>query len=413
MTAITRVTTAIVEANFDYTFVRVHTDSGEYGTGECFMAPGIASVARELGKVLTGLDPCAVARCRARLMAAASGSGGAAGGGMIYNAVSGIDGALWDLCGKLLGQPVYQLLGGAFRDEVPVYADLHAGGKLESLDSVMRYREPFWMSDSGKTVFKEFYWEAAEGDVLSLDAMIERIRGAKTAGYRRFKFDLDLFRAVRESSDRSIDRATLSELTAMVIALREAAGDETDIAFDCHWRFDVPAAIAIARAVEPARPMWLEDPIPPDPVALAAVAANSPVPIATGENTYLVEGFLQLIQRGSAHVLTPDVQKAGGLMEAVRIADVAARHFLPIAPHCIASPVGFLGAMHVCAVASNVLCLEFHGSDVPFWGELVAAEEPIISGGVARVPSTPGIGAELDLDVVARYSTRGEPIFDE
>jgi hypothetical protein len=188
---------------------------------------------------------------------------------------------------------------------------------------------------------------------------------------------------------------SLGEYTAMV-----AAG-----------ALDVPTALRLAEALAPVAPTWLEDPVPPDPRVLAAVAASSPVPIATGENTYLVEGFAELIDHAAAHILTPDVQKAGGLLEATRIADLAARRFLPVAPHCIASPLGFLAAVHVCAAATNAICLEFHATDVPFWEELLVTDGPVIADGSAAVPTAPGLGGELDLDVVRRYAAPGEPVF--
>lgn len=409
---ITAVTTAVVHANFDYTFVRVHTDEDVHGTGECFMAPGITSMLRDLGELLIGLDPRNPNPCRQRLLTALSATGGAGTAGIGYNAISGIETALWDLLGKALDQPVSRLLGGAFRDSVEVYADLHAGGKLESLDRVMRYRTPFWLSADGQTAVEGFYWETNEADALSVERMIARARDGIDAGFRRIKFDLDVFATVREAGDRSARRQEIDSIRATVAQLRQELGEDVDIALDCHWRFDVPTAIEVAHAIAPARPLWLEDPVPPDPSALAAVSRNSPVPIATGENTYLVEGFEKLIRSDSAHVLTPDVQKAGGLLEAVRIGELAARHFRSLAPHCIASPLGFLASVHVCAACPNVSCLEFHGGDVPFWNELVTTNEPIIAAGRARVPSGPGIGAELDLEVVERYAAPGEPVFE-
>jgi L-alanine-DL-glutamate epimerase-like enolase superfamily enzyme len=410
---ITAVTTAVVQANFDYTFVRIHTDEAVTGTGEAFMAPGLPATIRELGEVVIGHDPRNVTALRTRLMLAVSGSGGASGAGMAYNAVSGIEAALWDLVGKALDQPVWQLLGGRYRDSVEVYADLHAGGELESLDRVMRYRRPFWSSPSGRTEPGRFFWEAAEGAASSVEAAIARGRAAIAAGFRYVKFDLDVFTEERQASSRSVARLDALRMGDLAGQIREALGNDVEIAFDCHWRFDVPSALAVARAVAPARPLWLEDPIPPDPVSLGRLASGTPVPIATGENTYLVEGFEALAASGGAHIFTPDVQKVGGILETVRIAELAARRFLPIAPHCIASPLGFTAAVHACAASSNVLCLEFHGSDVPFWDALITAGSSIISGGQVRVPMGPGLGVELDLDVVRRYSAPGEAVFDE
>jgi L-alanine-DL-glutamate epimerase-like enolase superfamily enzyme len=152
--------------------------------------------------------------------------------------------------------------------------------------------------------------------------------------------------------------------------------------------------------------------VPPDPHAMAAITTGSKVPVATGENTYLVEGFSALVEAGAAHILTPDVQKAGGVAESLRIGELAARKFLGVAPHCISSPLGLMAAAHVCAALPNHLCLEFHGADVPFWSELVHCERPLVTDGCVRVTDAPGFGLELDLDVVRRYSPPGQPVFE-
>ncbi|HEY8525409.1 MAG TPA: mandelate racemase/muconate lactonizing enzyme family protein [Acidimicrobiales bacterium] len=410
---ITDVTTAVVEANFDYVFVRVHTDEGVHGTGECFFAPGITAVVRDFGRVLVGTDPTSVNAALARLIALASCFGGPRGAGMAYNAVSGIDAALWDLNGKLLGQPLVRLLGGAVRDEVDVYLDLHAGAGLASLDRSMRYRTPAWASRSGRTEVGAFYFEAEDDGARGVDAMVERGREALAAGFRTVKFDLDVFAEERVAGDRALSRADVDRIRDQAAALRDGLGDAAEIAFDCHWRFDVPSALRVAEAVAPMSPAWLEDPTPPDPASLAAVGRHGAVPVATGENTYLLEGFIDLIDAGAASILQPDVQKVGGITEAVRVVTLAAKRFLPVAPHCIASPLGFLAAAHVCAAATNVACLEFHGSDVPFWGELVDAPEPIIRDGKIRLPTRPGVGVELNEDVVRAHALPGEPVFEE
>lgn len=410
---ITDVTTAVVEANFDYTFVRIHTDGDLYGTGEAFMAPGLTATIRDLGQVIVGQDPLATRILLGRLLGALSGSGGSAGSGMGYNAFSGIEAALWDLRGKAVGSPVAELLGGPVNSSIEVYADLHAGGELVSLDRVMRYRTPAWGSASGRTEAGPFYWEAAEVEASSTEALLDRADDALRAGFSRLKFDLDVFRTVRATSDRGATPDDLVGMANLAERLRSHVGPDVHLAFDCHWRFDIPTSIEIAKAIAPARPIWLEDPVPPDPVALARVAAASPVPIATGENTYRVEGFEQLVNAGATHVVTPDVQKTGGILETVRIGELAARHFVPIAPHCIASPVGFMAAVHACAVLPNTICLEFHGTDVPFWDALILGDTSTIAGGRVSVPTTPGLGVELDMEVVRRYAAPGEPVFLE
>lgn len=410
---ISSISTAVVQANFDYTFVRIATDEGLTGTGECFNAPALPRLVRELGELLIGRDPANPVPNWRRLMTAVSGTGSSSGAGIAYNAISGIEAALWDLNGKMVGVPVVRLLGGSFRDRVEVYADLHGGTELHSISSLMQYRRPFWTTGDGKTKVGGFYWEEAEAEGVSIEATAERCREAVAEGFRNVKLDLDIFSSAREGSSRSVSSADLRRMAEMAMAVRGVIGDDVGLAFDCHWQFDVMTALAVADAVAPARPLWLEDPVPPDPEAMAAVTSRSPVPTATGENTYLLEGFEALLRRGSTHIVTPDVQKAGGLAESVRIGELAARHFVPFAPHCIASPLGLMAAAHVCAALPNHLCLEFHGADVPFWDQLVVGSGPVIQGGAVAISDAPGLGVELDMDVVRRYSAPGEPVFGE
>jgi L-alanine-DL-glutamate epimerase-like enolase superfamily enzyme len=403
------VSTAVVEANYDYAFVRIHTDEGLHGTGECFPTPAVVPLMRELAETLVGLDPRRVEPLTARMRHLLSGTASSFAAGIAYNVMSGIETALWDLAGKLDGRPVVELLGGRYQDDVPLYMDCHAGGKLESMTSLMRYRTPAWMSKSGETEYHDLVYEAAEPGALNPKAWVDRAHAAIDAGFTKLKFDLDIFETTRRAEDMTLGSRELEQMFARAHQLRESVGPDIDIAFDCHWRFDVPTAIRVAEGLAAISPMWLEDPVPPLPGPMAAVTRRSPVPIATGENTYLVEGFLALIEAEAMSVATPDAQKAGGLAETKRIMEAARRAYLPTAPHCVASPLGLLAAAHVCAASANVLCLEFHGADVPFWHELV--DQPVIERGLVRVPDRPGLGVELDEEVVTRYSRPGEAVF--
>jgi L-alanine-DL-glutamate epimerase-like enolase superfamily enzyme len=407
---ITSVSTAVVEANYDYAFVRLHTDEGLHGTGECFPTPAVVPLMRELGETLIGLDPRRVEPLTARLRHLLSGTGSSFAAGIGYNVMSGLETALWDLAGKIDGRPVAELLGGRYHNDVPIYMDCHAGGKLESMTPLMRYRTPAWMASSGKTEYHDLVYEAAEPEVLDADAWIGRARAAVSSGFTKLKFDLDAFASPRRAEDMTIGPRDLEQMLERARLLRVAVGPDIDLAFDCHWRFDVVSATRIARGLADVAPMWLEDPVPPDPIAMATVSRASPVPIATGENTYLVEGFADLIRAGAVSVVTPDAQKTGGLAETKRILEAARRAFLQAAPHCIASPLGLMAAAHVCATVPNVLCLEFHGADVPFWEALV--DTPVVVRGSVRVPDRPGLGLELNEDVVRRYSRAGEPVFE-
>jgi gluconate/galactonate dehydratase len=142
---ITDVRTAVVEANYDWTFTRIYTDEGITGLGESFLAPGLTAIIADLKPLLVGEDPRNVDKLFSKMRWAASGAGSM--GGIVYNAISGIEAALWDVVGKFYGMPIHNLLGGKYRDKVRIYADCHAGEALEALDSVMVARHPRWLPE--------------------------------------------------------------------------------------------------------------------------------------------------------------------------------------------------------------------------------------------------------------------------
>ena len=186
-----------------------------------------------------------------------------------------------------------------------------------------------------------------------------------------------------------------------------------DIAFDLHWRYNVSDAVRLACELEPYGLMWLEDPVPPENVeALRRVTRSTRTPIASGENLYLRHGFREALERGALDIAAPDLQKCGGLLEGRRIADMADAHYVAVAPHCIASPIGTVAAAHVAAAVPNFLALEWHGMSVPFWEEMAAGfDGPVIRDGYIEVPEAPGLGVELNEEVARRYAREGEPFF--
>ncbi len=158
----------------------------------------------------------------------------------------------------------------------------------------------------------------------------------------------------------------MGHIIDLITATREAIGFEVDLAIDCHGQFDVGSAITLAKAVEPLRLLWLEEPVPAENLdALAQVKASTSTVICTGENQYNGAQFLELLQKHACDVIMPDLAKAGGLMEAKRIADIADAFYVPIAPHNVSSPLGMMAACHVCAAVPNFLVLEFHGREIP------------------------------------------------
>ena len=410
---IVRLKTAVVEGNFDWTFVRIETDEGIQGLGECFFAPGLTSILRSLEPVLLGEDPRDVNRLFRKLQLATSGAGSVAG--IVYNAISGIEAALWDVLGQWVKVPIYRLLGGKFRDEVRIYADCHAGEALESLDEVLRSRQPSWVKRDPRHRSKDYYGIAEGEPMSSPDAYRKRALAMKAQGYTALKFDLDVPGTENfDSHNRCLSNRAIDHMVDLIGAARDAVGYDIDLAADCHWRYSVSDVIKVAQALEPFRLLWLEDPVPPESAeALRAVSSRVKVPIATGENLYLFQGFREMLQTHAVGIATPDLQKVGGLAVACQIAHFADTQTIPVAPHNISSPVGTLLSAHFCAAVPNFLVLEFHASDVPFWNDLVEGlPKPIIQNGAIRLPEKPGLGVKLNEKVARKYARQGEPFFE-
>jgi L-alanine-DL-glutamate epimerase-like enolase superfamily enzyme len=214
--------------------------------------------------------------------------------------------------------------------------------------------------------------------------------------------------------NRALSNSAIDHMVSLVGAVYEAVGKDTDIAVDCHWRYNAGDVVKLARELEPFRLLWLEDPVPPNNVAaLKEVSSKVRLPIATGENLFLFEGFQEIIAQHALSVVTPDLQKVGGLAIAQSIAQFADVHSMPVAPHNISSPVGTLAAAHFCAAIPNFLALEFHASDVPFWNDLIEGQAtPIIQNGFVAVPEKPGLGISLNEDVARKYARKGEMFFE-
>jgi L-alanine-DL-glutamate epimerase-like enolase superfamily enzyme len=401
---IKRVTTAVVEANYDWTFVRIEGDNGLTGLGECFFAPGLTAIIRDLREVIVGEDPRHVDRLTRRLQRAASGAGSIAG--IVHNAITGIEAALLDLVGKAHGAPVWQLLGGRHRDEVRIYADCHAGIGLESYGPALTPREPEWYRKALAGL------EAQES--LAPEAFAARARQAVAAGFDALKFDLDADADPTEGQNRALSSREIELMAARVAAVREAVGPDVDLALDCHWRYPLPDVIRIARALEPYDLLWLEDAVPPyNTRSFLTLRQSTSVPLCTGENLFLRHGFRELIESQAVHLISPDLQKVGGLLEARRIADHAEMYDLLVAPHCIASAIGTVASVHLCAAIPNFAVLEFHGQDVPFWDEILTGlPRPVIRNGRVRVPDAPGFGVELNEEVARAYAKPGEGFFE-
>ncbi|WP_307341030.1 mandelate racemase/muconate lactonizing enzyme family protein [Caldalkalibacillus uzonensis] len=214
--------------------------------------------------------------------------------------------------------------------------------------------------------------------------------------------------------NRSLAMKEIEFMVSLVEAVREAVGNEVDLAIDCHWNYNVNDAIKLARACQPFNLLWMEDPVPPENIySLHWVTHATSVPIASGENHYLRHQFYEILQKQAVNILAPDFQKVGGLLEARRIADLADMHNVAVAPHNISSPIGTVAAAHVCAAIPNFLVLEWHSASVPFWNDLVKdSDKPLIHNGYLTLTEKPGLGIELDEDIAYQYRKDGESFFE-
>jgi gluconate/galactonate dehydratase len=407
MPAIAKVATAVVQANFHWTYARVYADAdgGLYGTGECFFAPGLPQIIAEFSDVLVGEDFTAIEKLVEKMRWAASGTGSTAG--IVWNAISGIEAALWDLKGKYLGLPVWQLLGGKFRDEVRMYLDCHAAGALDCLSPLLQPAPPSWESERASA-------RLSANAIITASA--HRAQEMAKLGYTALKFDLDLpGTAFDSASGYALNARDMDWMVALATAIRQAIGPEVDLALDAHWRYRPNEILQVAKLLEPLRLLWLEDPVPPhDQLSLAYLRRHTITPIATGENLQLRQGFWNLIANDLCDVITPDLQKAGGLGEGKKIADMAAAANKPLAPHMIGSPLALMASAHLALTIPNLLVCEFHAHDVPFFHDLAeGGTSDWFRPGWVRPLDRPGFGVELNENVGKRYRARGSQWFDE
>ena len=196
--------------------------------------------------------------------------------------------------------------------------------------------------------------------------------------------------------------------------MRRAFGEDYDIAVHCHWSLDLRDAQRLAERMAPYHPVWLEDPLPvPFSPAWVRLTETSSVPICMGENLYGKHEFRPFIEEHGTDIVHIDIPKAGGLIETRRIADMADTHYMKTAAHNPASVVGTIASVQVAATIRNFSMLERAGADYPWWEDLILHDEPIIRNGHIAVPEKPGLGIELNPDVVQRLLAEGEVYWGE
>ncbi|KYH24934.1 D-xylonate dehydratase [Halalkalicoccus paucihalophilus] len=373
---ITGLETCVIEGNFDWNIVEIHTDAGVIGIGESYRGGAIAELMHYIEDVLIGENPLDVERLFRLMVQELSGHGGTTG--KVVTAASGIEIALWDTAGKLLGVPVYQLLGGKYRDAVRIYCDCHAGEA--------------YSVEHGSTDYSDAYAPAAYAETA--EEVIEQ-------GFTALKFDLDT--PIDNDPDPvngRLSNAAIEHKVETVAAIRDAIGDRIDLAFDCHWDYNLESGKRLARKLEPYDLMWLEDVLPPENTrAQRELARSTSVPLATGENRFRVHEFAELISEFGVDILTPDTSTCGGLAETKAIANRAEEQYIPVSPHNVCSPIGTMANVHLGAAVPNFDVLEYHALEVDWWDDLLTRSDPLIEDGYIEVPEAPGLGVELDKDV--------------
>ena len=383
---ITAVRTAATAGHCMHLWVRIETDAGIAGLGECVHG-GHAAIAlvHDLAPKLIGSDPFAVDAIFERLRRGLVFEGGFAGA--LITALSGIEIALWDLKGKALKTPVCELLGGRFRDRIRVYADCEV--------------TPGMNFDECKKVVDEVLEKGFTALKIDLDI----------GAYGKYQSEVANF--VKDGFNHTADEWEHERMVRLAEMVKTAAGTTIDVACDLHTRLDVPSAIRLARDLESLHLMWLEEPVPPENVAaMREIKQATSTPICAGENLYLRQGFRDLIESQAVDIIMPDIPKCGGLSECRKIANMAEIYYIPFAPHNVSSPIGSMASAHVCATVPNFLVLEFHWLNRDYWTSITTRKTDIIKDGHIALDDTPGIGVELDEEVARAHQYPGTTWFE-
>jgi galactonate dehydratase len=359
--------------------VRIYTDQGVIGNGEAVDAvSGGAGIVAGFRNALIGQDPLNIEGLWERIRT--QGIFGGAQAGQYVTALTGVELALWDLVGRAVNLPIYQLMGGKLRDKIRIYCDSGTNDRKDP-----RAKEYIaQIVDNGFTATK-----------IDIDDMN----------------DPDRFDRVNWTANNMEIQHMLDKVSFM----RESLPKACDLAVDMHGRYDVHTAKRVAKELEPFKLMWLEEPVPAENVdAMADVRQSCNTPICCGENVFLRHGFRPYFEKKAVDVIMPDIQKCGGLMEGKKIADMAHTYYIPIAPHCQASPIGVMSTAHMLSTVPNFMVLEWHWSHPAdrwkAWKQYVKEGE-IFEKGFCKIADKPGNGVEMNDDFIKTQTRPGTPWF--
>lgn len=357
--------------------VRIYTDEGIFGHGEGTDAVrGGVPLVRQWRQFLVGQDPLNVDFLFERIRT--SGIFAGAQGGQYVAALSAVETALWDLAGKALGVPVYQLLGGKMRDRIRIYCDSQTEDPADP----------------------------------QAPAKLAQIRDL---GFTAVKIDID------EANDPmrwdrvnwTASNAEIDHMVRKMAFVRESFDKRVDLAVDMHGRYDATTGKRVAKEAEPFKLLFLEEPVPAENVdAMRDIRESTSTPICCGENLFLRHGFREVLEKRAADIIMPDLQKCGGLLEGRKIADMAHVYYVPFAPHCVVSPIGTMASCHVCAAVPNFLVLEWHWIQrLELWRNFVQQGD-IIEKGFVTLPDRPGLGVDMNEEAARKVQVAGTPWFE-
>ena len=337
----------------NWVFVKVYTDEGITGVGEGtleYKEKAFLGALEHIKEYLVGKDPRNIESHWHMTYRDAYWRGGP----VLMSALSAVEMALWDILGKSLNTPVYQLLGGKYHEKVRIYVNgWFAGAK-----------EP-----------EEF---------------AEKAKIAVQKGITAMKWD-PFGKSYLQISNQDLDKALRN-----IAAVREAVGNSVDLLIEGHGRFDVPTGIKIAKELEQFKPMFFEEPTPPDNLdALKAVRDKSPVAISAGERLYSRWDYRKLFDMRAADYIQPDISHAGGISELKKIAAEAETRYIPFAPHNPSGPVANAATLQLAASCPNFCILEIMYQDVD-WRKDVTNENLQYADGYMTIPDAPGLGIEID-----------------
>lgn len=356
---------------YTWGIVKVETDAGRYGIGETYRGPEAMAVAEKMGPQVVGENPLDPNRIAELL------SGNYTGGGTIaQSAITAIETACWDVKGKIHDLPVYELLGGKFRDRVQVYSDT---------DALAR--------------------EASDAAEHTPESVAAAAREVVDQGFRSIKFDLDVPTPGHPNPNtaaRRFDQREIDHKVELVRAVRDEVGYEVDLGMDLHWKFSVETVIRLGKRLEQFDLAFLEDPVHPEKLdAQRRVKRKLDIPILNGENVVTVNRFFDLLANDTLDIAAPDMARCGGLSEFKKIAAICDVHGVVMAPHNLTSPVGTIACVHAGASIPNTYSVEYRGGDCPWWEDVVTlteADGPILEDGHIGVPDGPGLGLDIDPD---------------